>query len=76
MLNMVLDTPLISTCAVQYENRRLPSGTYFRLTLPTIPNSDEQIKTYLHFAAQKMKFFIKNFFNKCDQIRCGFGHIY
>ena len=26
--------------------------------------------------AQKMKFSIKDFFSKCDQIRCGFGHIY
>ena len=24
-------------------------------------------------SAQKMKFFIKDFFSKCD---CGFGHIY
>ena len=27
------------------------------------------------FTAQKMKFFIKDFFSKCDQIR-SFGHIY
>ena len=27
------------------------------------------------FTAQKMKFPIKDFFGKCDQIR-GFGHIY
>ena len=29
-------------------------------------------------AAQKMKFLIKDFFSKCDQIRSfrGFGHIY
>ena len=26
--------------------------------------------------AQKMKFSIKDFFSKCDQIHCGFGHIY
>ena len=26
--------------------------------------------------AQKMKFFVKDFFSKCDQICCGFGHIY
>ena len=29
------------------------------------------------YTAQKMKFCIKDFFSKCDQIRgnCGFGHI-
>ena len=26
--------------------------------------------------AQKMKFSIKDFFNKCDQVYCGFGYIY
>ena len=37
----------------------------------------------LYHTAQKMKFSIKEFFSKCDQIRsflfsvsCGFGHIY
>ena len=29
----------------------------------------------VHNTAQKMKFSIKGFFRKCDQIRSGFGHI-
>ena len=36
-------------------------------------NSCQKAKKY---TAQKMKFFIKDFFSKSDQIRCGFTHIY
>ena len=30
----------------------------------------------LSYTAQKIKFFIKDFFSKCDQIRRKFGHIF
>ena len=35
-------------------------------------------KREANYYAQKVKFSIKDFFNKCDQIvvSCGFGHIY
>ena len=35
----------------------------------------EKSTQWQSFTAQKMKFSIKDFFSKCDQIR-GFGHIY
>ena len=45
----------------------------YNLTLTLLRST----QTLSYNTAQKMKFSIKDFFSKCDQIcSCGFGHIY
>ena len=65
--------------------RREASQYHQNLNIRVAPRAAERLETY---TAQKMKFSIKDFFIKCDQIRrkpwlyeifagnCGFGHIY
>ena len=41
-----------------------------------LPNNGKKLQFATHYTAQKMKFPIKDFFSKCDQMRCEFGQTF
>ena len=60
-----------------------PNSTIWNLSGRVLSNDECEAPKHVLNTTQKMKFSIKDFFSKCDQIRstksegnCGFSHIY